>query len=51
MTPTLILIIVLVVLGLYVAGAYNKFVKLTKRAEEAWAVKYQGVTLIFFVSC
>ena len=32
-----ILIGVVVVLGLYVIGAYNKFVKLTQRAKEAWA--------------
>ena len=32
-----ILIVVLVVVGLYVIVAYNKFVKLTQRAKEAWA--------------
>lgn len=32
-----ILIIVLIVFGLYIIGAYNKFVKLTQRAKEAWA--------------
>lgn len=34
---TLIIVIVLGVLALYVAFAYNKFVKLTQRAKEAWA--------------
>jgi LemA protein len=32
-----ILIIVAVLIGLYVIGAYNKFVKLVQRAKEAWA--------------
>ena len=32
-----IFVIVAVVIGLYVITAYNKFVKLTQRAKEAWA--------------
>lgn len=37
MAPMWILIIVLVLIGFYVIGIYNKFVKLTQRAKEAWA--------------
>lgn len=32
-----ILVVVILVLGVYVVLAYNKFVKLTQRAKEAWA--------------
>jgi LemA protein len=37
MTPTWILIIVVVLMAIYGVSIYNKFVKLTQRAKEAWA--------------
>jgi len=37
LNPTWILIIVAVLIGLYVVSVYNKFVKLTQQAKEAWA--------------
>ena len=37
MTPSMIVIAIIVLLAVYVAFAYNKFMKLIQRSKEAWA--------------